>query len=132
MKIFVTYLLLFFGFQSLIAQEELPKDYFSVPIKIPLQLSGTFGELRSNHFHSGLDIRTQQKEGIPIYAAADGYVSRIKIAHFGYGKALYIQHSNGYSTVYAHLQSYAGAIADYIKEKQYQRESYEIEVFPEA
>src|SRR5690606_28481034 len=70
--------------------------------------------------------------GIPIYAAADGYVSRIKIAHFGYGKALYIQHSNGYSTVYAHLQSYAGAIADYIKEKQYQRESYEIEVFPEA
>lgn len=132
MKSFLAYLLFLFSFQLLVGQEALPKDYFLVPLEIPLQLSGTFGELRNNHFHSGLDIRTQQKEGFPIYAAADGYVSRIKVAHFGYGKALYIQHPNGYSTVYAHLQSYAGAIEDYVKKTQYQRESYEIEVFPDA
>ena len=114
------------------SQKDIPTDYFSNPIEIPLLLSGNFGELRSNHFHSGLDIKTQQKEGIPIYAPADGYVSRIKISHFGYGKALYILHPNGYSTVYAHLQKYAGAIQGYVKENQYKKESYTLELFPEA
>lgn len=113
-------------------QSDIPKDYFSNPLEIPLILSGNFGELRSNHFHSGLDIKTQQKEGIPIYAPADGHVTRIKVQHYGYGKALYIQHPNGYSTVYAHLQKYAGDIEDYVKKNQYQKESYEIELFPEA
>ncbi len=112
--------------------EDVPQDYFSAPMDIPLQLSGTFGELRNNHFHAGLDIRTQQREGIPVYAAADGYVNRIKVAHFGYGKALYLQHPNGYATVYAHLQKYAGAIEDFVKQTQYAEESYEIEVFPQA
>lgn len=112
--------------------EDIPQDYFEAPLKIPIQLSGTFGELRTNHFHAGLDIRTQQRQGIPIYAAADGYVNRIKVAHFGYGKALYVQHPNGYSTVYAHLQKYAGAIEDFVKKTQYDKESYEIEVFPKA
>ena len=86
----------------------------------------------SNHFHSGLDIKTQQKEGIPIYAPADGYVKRIKLAHYGYGKALYIQHPNGYITVYAHLKNYAGPIQDYVKKKQYEKEIYEIELFPSS
>lgn len=116
---------------SLSAQKEIPTDYFSSPLKIPLQLSGTFGELRDNHFHAGLDIRTQQVEGIPIYAPADGYVNRIKISHFGYGKALYIQHPNGYSTVYAHLREYAGEIQAYVKREQYRKESYEVEMFPD-
>ena len=114
------------------AQYQIPTDYFDDPLKIPLVLSGSFGELRSNHFHSGLDIKTQQREGLPIYAAAEGFVSRINISHYGYGKALYIQHPNGYTTVYAHLQKFSPEIEAYIKEKQYQKESYEIEVFPSA
>ncbi len=123
-------LLLICGAQ-LTAQEDLPENYFRNPLDIPLILSGNFGELRSNHFHSGLDIKTQQRTGVPIYAPADGYVKRIKVGHYGYGKALYIQHSTGYSTVFAHLDAYAGKIQDYVKKKQYQKESYEIELFPE-
>lgn len=113
------------------SQDSIPTSYFSEPLKIPLILSGSFGELRSNHFHSGLDIKTQQREGIPIYAPADGYVNRIKVAFYGYGKALYIQHPNGYSTVYAHLQKFAGDVEDYVKSNQYRKESFELELFPE-
>ena len=113
-------------------QENVPTDYFDNPLKIPLILSGSFGELRSNHFHSGLDIKTQQVEGIPVYAPADGYVNRINVRHYGYGKALYIQHPNGYSTVYAHLRDYAGSIQEYVKRNQYARETFEIELFPDA
>ncbi|MEL6812919.1 MAG: M23 family metallopeptidase [Bacteroidota bacterium] len=127
-KIFLVLLLC--GVQ-LAAQTDIPKDYFSNPLDIPLILSGSFGELRSNHFHSGLDIKTQRKRGLPIYAPADGYVKRIKVAHFGYGKALYLQHPNGYSTVYAHLEKYAGKIQEYVKKGQYDKEEYEIELFPE-
>ncbi|MFT5437659.1 MAG: hypothetical protein ACI840_002315 [Ulvibacter sp.] len=115
---------------SAIGQNDIPTDYFSNPLEIPLILAGSFGELRSNHFHSGLDIKTQQREGIPIYAPADGYVKRLKLAHYGYGKALYIQHLNGYITVYAHLKNYAGPIQDYVKKNQYEKEIYEIELFP--
>lgn len=111
---------------------DIPQNYFDYPLKIPTQLSGTFGELRNNHFHAGLDIRTQQREGIPVFAAADGFVNRIRVAHFGYGKALYIQHPNGYSTVYAHLQKYHDTIEDFVKQTQYQNESYEIQVYPDA
>jgi len=124
-------MLLLVGASSL-AQSNIPKDYFGKPLDIPLILSGSFGELRSNHFHSGLDIKTQQRTGLPVYAPADGYVSRIKVGHYGYGKALYIKHPNGYSTVYAHLERYAGKIQDYVKKQQYRKESYEIELFPKA
>lgn len=112
------------------AQNPYPEDYFRNPLDATLILSGTFGELRSNHFHSGLDIKTQQREGLKVYAAAEGYVSRIKISHFGYGKALYITHPNGYTTVYAHLQKFSTNIEAYIKKLQYEKESFEIEVFP--
>ncbi|NNM22439.1 MAG: peptidoglycan DD-metalloendopeptidase family protein [Flavobacteriaceae bacterium] len=127
-KLFLSLLLC--GFQ-LIAQQDLPVDYFSSPLDIRLILSGNFGELRSNHFHSGLDIKTQQQRGLPIYAPADGEVRRIKVGHYGYGKALYLRHPNGYHTVYAHLQKYAGAIQEYVKKHQYEKETYEIELFPE-
>ncbi|MDC8004395.1 M23 family metallopeptidase [Aureisphaera galaxeae] len=122
-------LLLLFGIQ--IHAQNVPTDYFDNPLDIPLILSGNFGELRSNHFHSGLDIKTQQRRGLPIYAPADGYVKRIKVAHYGYGKALYITHPNGYNTVYAHLDAYAGAIQEYVKKKQYEKEEFQIELFPE-
>ena len=123
---------LFFLGVTATGQNDLPTDYFNNPLEIPLILSGSFGELRSNHFHSGLDIKTQRREGIPIYAPADGYVKRIKVAHYGYGKALYIAHPNGYTTVYAHLQNYAGRIQEYVKTNQYRKETYELELLPEA
>lgn len=113
-------------------QNEIPQDYFRPPMDIPMVLSGTFGELRSNHFHSGLDIKTQQKTGIPVYAAADGVVSRIKVSHYGYGKALYISHPNGYTSVYAHVKEFCPEIESYIKKRQYEKEDFEIEVFPTA
>ena len=112
------------------AQKTIDPNYFSNPLDIPMVLSGSFGELRSNHFHSGLDIKTQQRSGVPIYAPADGYVSRIKVGHYGYGKALYIKHPNGYSTVYAHLQKFETTIQDFVKQSQYKKEQYEIELFP--
>jgi hypothetical protein len=127
-KILILYV---FIFGQVAGQNDIPQDYFSNPMEIPLILSGSYGELRSNHFHSGLDIKTQQKEGIPIYAPADGYVHRIKVSHFGYGKALYINHSNGYRTVYAHLKNYSGMIQEYVKNRQYAKESYTIELFPD-
>ena len=112
------------------AQTPYPQDYFRSPLDIQLVLSGTFAELRSNHFHSGLDIKTNGKQGLKVYAAAQGYVSRIKISRYGYGKALYITHPNGYTTVYAHLQKFSPEIEAYIKKQQYQRERFEIELFP--
>lgn len=114
----------------LFSQQSYPKDYFQSPLAVPIVLSGSFGELRSNHFHSGLDIKTQQREGLDVFATASGYVSRIKIQHYGYGKALYITHPNGYTTVYAHLQRFAPHIEAYVKKRQYEKQSYEIELFP--
>lgn len=124
-------LFLFFGCSGF-AQSEYPQDYFKNPLDITLVLSGTFGELRSSHFHAGLDIKTQQREGLKVYSAAEGYVSRIKISHFGYGKALYITHPNGYTTVYGHLQRLSDRLEAYIKECQYDKESFEVEVFPNS
>ena len=126
---FITFLFLFFS-SFINAQNMYPQDYFASPLDGETILAGTFGELRSNHFHSGLDIKTKQREGLKVYAAASGYVSRIKIAHFGYGKALYITHPNGYTTVYAHLQRFSDKIESFIKKKQYEQESFEVEVFP--
>ncbi|OZV69909.1 M23 family metallopeptidase [Winogradskyella aurantia] len=124
------FLLLFLISVSVYAQTEYPQDYFRSPLDIPIVLSGTFGELRSSHFHSGLDIKTKQQEGLRVYAAGEGYVSRIKISHFGYGKALYITHPNGYTTVYGHLQKLSERLERYIKNCQYDKESFEVEVFP--
>ena len=123
------YLILFFV-QFGFSQSPYPQDYFRNPLDVTLVLSGTFAELRSNHFHSGLDIKTQQRTGLKVYAAAEGYVSRIKISHYGYGKALYITHPNGYVTVYAHLEKFAPDIEKIYKAKQYEKETYEIEIFP--
>ncbi|MCX2720032.1 M23 family metallopeptidase [Lentiprolixibacter aurantiacus] len=119
------------SFQLLLGQSPYPKEVFRPPLDIPLILAGTFGELRSNHFHSGIDIKTQQRQGLPVYAIADGTVTRIKISHWGYGKALYIAHPNGYTSVYAHLQKFAPEIEQFVKQVQYQKQSYEVEIFPD-
>jgi len=94
-----------------------------------MQLSGNFGELRPNHFHAGFDIKTLQKEGLNIYAVADGYVSRIKISTFGNGKTIYIDHPNGYTSVYGHLQKTTDSIESFIKKMHYKEQSFEIEMY---
>lgn len=113
----------------LFAQTDYPKNYFCPPLDIPLQLSGNFGELRPNHFHAGFDMKTLQKEGLNVYAVADGYVSRIKISTFGNGKTIYIDHPNGYTSVYGHLQRATDSIEDYIKKTHYKEKSFEIEMY---
>lgn len=105
---------------------------FGVPIKIPLLISGSFGELRPNHFHAGTDFTANYKIGDPVYAPEDGVVNRIKVSTFGYGKALYIKHKNGYTTVYGHLSKYAGNIETYVERKQYESKQFELELFPLA
>ena len=125
MKLFL--LAILFGFYCF--GQNYPKDFFISPLDIPLEISGSFGELRSNHFHSGLDFKTKGVEGLPVYAAADGYVSRIKISTFGYGKAIYITHPNGFTTVYGHLQKASGKIQDFIVKQHYTEQSFEIELF---
>ncbi len=122
-----TFLLFFIAFLSF--GQDYPKDYFISPLNIPLDVSGAFGELRSNHFHTGLDLKTQGKEGLPVCAVSNGYVSRIKISTWGYGKAIYINHPNGYTSVYGHLQSASGIIEETIRKRHYSEKSYEIELF---
>ncbi len=112
------------------SQAKIPQNYFKNPLNIPIVLAGSFGELRSGHFHSGMDIKTQHHTGMPVSASAAGYVSRIKIQQYGYGKALYIQHPNGYTTVYGHLSRFSPEIEAYVKAQQYKKESYNIELFP--
>jgi len=120
---------LFLICSSLFAQVDYPKTYFCSPLDIPMQLSGNFGELRPNHFHAGFDMKTLQKEGLNVYAVADGYVSRIKISTFGNGKTIYIDHPNGYTSVYGHLQKTADSIEIYVKNTHYKEQSFEIEMY---
>ncbi len=130
-RVFVFLLLIPIFSSTIFAQEKYPQDTFGSPLDIPLVLAGTFGELRSNHFHGGIDIKTQQRQGLPVYAIADGSVTRIKVSLWGYGKVLYVAHPNGYTSVYAHLQKFSPEIEEYIKKIQYQKQSYEVEVFPD-
>jgi len=127
----LSYIFIFF-FSFAFSQQKIPQNDFRSPLDIPIILSGTFGELRSNHFHSGLDIKTKQKEGFEVFAIGDGYVSRIKIQHWGFGKALYVTHTNGYTSVYAHLKKLAPKLEAYLKKQQYNKESYEIQLYPKA
>jgi murein DD-endopeptidase MepM/ murein hydrolase activator NlpD len=116
------------SFISLYGQESYPSGYFRVPLDIRMFLSGTFGELRPGHFHSGIDIRTGGMEGKNVYAAADGYVSRIVVSPSGYGKALYITHPNGFVSVYGHLKEFNKTIGAYVRKEQYKKESFALDI----
>ncbi len=118
---------LFTLYFTLPAQTNYPKNDFRSPVDTTMSLAGNFGEIRPNHFHAGFDIRTNNREGMPIYAAADGYVSRIKVSAVGYGKALYIAHPNGYTTVYGHLLNFDNDIQTLANKIQYLKESFEID-----
>ena len=107
---------------SLKAQESFPQ--YPSPMDIPVYLSATFAELRNNSFHAGVDIKTQGVEGKKIYAVADGYISRIGVSPFGYGNVVYITHNDGYTSVYAHLQSFNKAITQYVTDYQYRNKTF--------
>lgn len=130
-RYFVTVFLVFGIFHVLgQSRNALPKDYFDAPVNIPMYLAGNFGEIRGNHFHAGIDIKTNQVEGLPVLAAAEGFVSRIKVGLYGYGKALYIEHPNGFTTCYAHLLRFNDELEQYIREQQYRSKSFEVDVYP--
>ena len=113
--------------QHIVEPQELPN-----PFDFPILLSGNFGELRANHFHSGIDFKTQGAEGKAIHVVKDGYVSRIAVSPWGYGNCLYITHPDGTTTVYAHLQRFSKAITEYVKAQQYAEEKFALNLFPPA
>src|SRR4029079_8211902 len=92
-----------------------PHHLFRNPLDIPISLAANFGELRSNHYHMGLDIRTAQRENLPVYAAAGGYIYRVKIEPFGFGQVIYILHPEGYLSLYAHLNAFYPELAAWVK-----------------
>jgi hypothetical protein len=103
-----------------------PKNYFTWPVQASKALAANFGELRPNHYHMGLDCKTDQRENVPVVAAADGYIAKVKIEPFGFGRCIYINHPNGLTTLYAHLNDFYPALEKYIKEQQYALESWKI------
>lgn len=109
---------------SIIAQE----NTFKTPVKIPISLSGNFAEIRFNHFHSGIDIRTQGKIGLPVYSIDSGYISRIRVQPIGFGLAIYITHPSGYTSVYAHLNNLNNELNTILKNTQYLKESFEVDL----
>ncbi|MGG7441071.1 M23 family metallopeptidase [Chryseobacterium arthrosphaerae] len=130
MKVFFQLMIIICLINSTItkAQNNYPQNYFRNPLNIPMQLAANFGAVRTNHFHMGLDLRTNSKENLSVVAAADGYVSRIKVERYGFGNAVYITHPNGYTTVYAHLNKYFDTLDEYVKEKQYKDEKWEQDI----
>ena len=103
---------------------------FRNPVDIPMLLSGNFGEFRSNHFHTGIDIKTNGKTGFPVYSIADGWVRRIKTSPFSYGKVLYVDHFTGHTSVYAHLSNYNDSITDFLHLAQKVMKRNEVDIFP--
>lgn len=104
--------------------QEYPQNYFRNPLDVPLQLVANFGELRANHWHMGLDIRTQQRENLPVHAAAEGYISAVSVDATGFGRAIYIDHPNGFTTVYAHLNNFEPRLQTWLKAQQYAAQSW--------
>ncbi|WP_316808975.1 M23 family metallopeptidase [Pedobacter agri] len=133
-----TLVLFLFAFSSTQAQQifstnRYPITDFRQPLDIvPPALAGSFGEIRGNHFHSGIDFRTNQREGYPVYAVADGYVSRLRVQNSGFGQALYLNHANGFTTVYGHVQRFSPKIATIVKNLEYEKKTFEIDEFPDA
>lgn len=129
---------LFFIFFSILTsvsaqKQSYPKGYYQFPIRPGLSnsLAGGLGDLRTNHFHAGVDIRTQQVEGLPVYAAAEGYVFKVAVQRTGYGNVIYLRHPNGQTTVYGHLQKFSDSLAAYVRNEQYKKQTFEIDLFPE-
>ena len=132
-KIFPILIVLFFLHSLGLFGQEIKnsKVSFMAPVDFKMALSGTFGELRSNHFHAGIDIKTYGVIGKPIHAIADGFVSRIAVSPGGYGEAVYIEHPNGFTSVYAHCNAFSDKLSQWVKAQQYAKESFQVNLFPE-
>lgn len=114
--------------QNIIQSRQYPKNYFRYPLDLPPTTAGTFGEIRPNHFHAGLDFKTNQRTGYPVHAVFDGYVSRLLVQFGGFGNAIYITHPNGYTSVYGHIERFAPAMAKIVKDSQYKQQSFEVDI----
>ena len=125
MRILITVSLLLFFVLAQAQHNPYPQGYFRNPMNIKMELVSNFGELRTNHWHMGLDIRTQQRENLPVYASADGYISEISVSAFGFGRAIYINHPNGLTTLYAHLNNFEPKLHQWVIDQQYEGESWE-------
>lgn len=132
LKHFFSFGFLVLFFQSAYAQvfpdQNYPANYFRYPLDIPMKLNANFGEMRPNHFHMGLDLFTLRKENLPVLSAAEGWVSKIKIDPNGFGNAIYVSHPNGYTTLYAHMNTFMPQLKQAIEDGQYEKESWKGEV----
>ena len=129
MSLFITYFIApFLILQGQSAIKNYTKSYFRWPLDLKPEIVANLGELRNNHWHMGLDIRTDQKENQPVYAAAAGYIARIRIEPFGFGRSIFINHPNGLTTLYAHLNDFFPELEKYVKDQQYQQQSWAIEL----
>lgn len=126
----IIFLLILMPLANLFAQIAIPKDYFASPLNIDLSITGSFSEIRPNHLHSGTDLSVQKREGLPVFAVADGVISRIKVSPVGFGNALYIDHPNGFTSVYAHMLGYNDTITAYLRINQYKQKSFAVDLFP--
>src|SRR3954469_11571359 len=113
--------------QAPVQTREYPKNFFRYPLELPPSTAGSFGELRPNHFHSGLDFKTNGVTGYPVHAAYDGYVSRLRVQFGGFGNAIYITHPNGYTTVYGHIERFSPQLAEIVRKQQYEQQSFEVD-----
>ena len=122
--------LIFLHIQAQKTQLSYPKGYFLFPINPNQQnfLAGGMGDLRSDHFHAGIDIKTQGREGLPVYATGDGYISEVRVQTSGYGNVIFITHPNGFVSVYGHLKTFGEPLASYIRKKRIESQTFEIKL----
>ena len=128
-KPFLFFYFLFFSvtlWAQIFVVKNYPKDYFIYPVQAKIGLAANFGELRPNHYHMGLDCKTDQKQNVRVVAAAEGYISHVKIDATGFGRAIYISHPNGLTTLYAHLNEFFPALEKYVKAQQYKQEVWDV------
>src|SRR6187397_1378216 len=111
---------------QLFGSKNYPRGYFIYPVGATIGLAANFGELRPNHYHMGLDCKTDKKQNLPVYAAANGYVAHVRIEPSGFGRAIYINHPNGLTTLYGHLNDFFPALEQYVKEQQYKLQSWQV------
>ncbi|MEP7278133.1 MAG: M23 family metallopeptidase, partial [Bacteroidota bacterium] len=114
------------GHTQVFSPTHYPQGYFRSPLDIPISLAGNFGEMRPNHYHMGFDLKTDHHENMPVHAAADGYIAKIKIEPAGFGRAIYINHPNGFTTVHGHLNAFVPALDAWLKQQQYLLESWKV------
>jgi hypothetical protein len=131
-KLSVLFVLVFSSFSVVFPQtiqsRQYQQNYFRYPLDLPPSTAGSFGELRPNHFHSGLDFKTNHRTGYPVHAVFDGYVSRLRVQLGGFGNAIYINHPNGYTSVYGHIEKFSDAMEKVVREAQAQQQSFEVDV----